>query len=151
MGALIWQSEHKNEAHAAAVDMNGHAGPSVFDIQKVGEVVTVYDYVNSQPFDTKHLTTVEQAKAFCELRYKEWLERMGLVSVEVQGEKLVLDYVSNCWRTLSQIEGTMRRNAEGIPAERVKRAVTSLVRAGRIEEKTNAVDDGGSVYRLVLR
>lgn len=151
MGALIWQSDHTHEAHACAADMNGHAGPSVFDIQKVGEAVTVYDYVNSQPFDTRHLKTVAQAKDACDLRYKEWLERMGLVSVEVQGEELVLGHVSNFWRTLSQIEGTMRSNAAGIPVERVKRALTSLVRAGRIEEKTNAVDNGGSVYRLVLR
>ncbi|USN13929.1 hypothetical protein PAPPERLAPAPP_02560 [Brevundimonas phage vB_BpoS-Papperlapapp] len=145
MGALIWQSEHKNEAHGCAVDMDGHAGPSVFDIQKVGEVVTVYDYVNSQPFRTDEFKTVDQAKAACDLRYKEWLERMGLVSVAVQDVETVARHIRGFWRTPLQIHDSM--GEAGIPTPRLNRAIATLLAEGRIEQNPKPTGAGSPTYR----
>lgn len=148
MGALIWQSDHKNEAHGCAVDMNGHAGPSVFDIQKVGDVVTVYDYVNSQPFATAHLRSVEQAKVACELRYKEWLEQMGLTSVAVRDEEAVLSAVRSFWRTPLQISDALDG---ALPQRRLERALGALIDQGRVVQNPSPTGDGAPSYRFVVR
>lgn len=146
MGALIWQSDHKNEAHACAVDMNGHAGPSVFDIQKVGDTITIYDYVNSQPFTTAHLRTVDMAKVACEMRYKEWLEQMGLVSVAVMDVEAVSAHIVGFWRTPLQLHDAM--GAAGIPTPRLNRAIDALLAEGRIEQKPT--EAGSMAYRWKL-
>ena len=145
MGALIWQSEHKNEALGCAIDLNGHAGPSVYDIQKVGEVVTVYDYVSSGAFPTDHFKSVEQAKAGCELRYKEWLENMGLVSVAVQDIETVARHVRGYWRTPLQIHDSMGEAA--IPTPRLNRAIAALMAEGRVEQNPSPTGAGSPNYR----
>lgn len=147
MGALIWQSEHKNEAHGCAINPDGQPGPSVFDIQKVGEVVTVYDYVNSQPFDTSHLHTVAMAQTFCELRYKEWLERMGLISIAVQDEELVLAEIRGFWRTPLQISDALKID---MPQRRLERALEALIAQGRVERNPEPTGSGAPTYRFVI-
>ena len=149
MPAIHWSADHPNEAHGCAVDLNGDPGLSVFDIQKKGDGgVSVYDYVNSQPFDTAHLKTVEQAKAACELRYKGWLEKMGLVSIAVQDEDQMLARFTDLWRTRDQIEAHLFASGIDMGAKRIERALSALQAMGRIEVQPNATGEGASVYRL---
>lgn len=143
MTILIWQAEHSNEAHGCAMGPDGRPGLSVFDIQMNGGKVTIYDYVNSAPFKTNHLQSVDQAKTACELRYRWWLEQMGLIALSALDEEKVAEQItSGFWRTKLQIN-----DGPKLDAVRLDRALGALIEAGRIEFKVDATETGETVYR----
>ncbi|UTC28058.1 hypothetical protein GURKE_00260 [Brevundimonas phage vB_BpoS-Gurke] len=144
MTILIWRADHANEAVGYAMGPDGTTSHTVFDIQLSAGKLVVYDYVNSSAFKTDHLVSVEQAKIACEIRYRWWLEQMGLIALSALDEEQVAENISTgYWRTRLQINDGVKLNAR-----RLDRALTSLIEAGRIEFKVSVIDGKSEpVYR----